>query len=460
MQNNISSLETERIPPLFVRLVMPTVAAQVVNLAYNMVDRIYIGRIPGIGGTALTGVGVCMPVILILSALAQLAGGGAPRASFYLGRHDEESAEHTLGACAAFLIAASLVLTVTARVFSKDILLIFGASEGTIKYGLDYLNIYILGTIFVEISMGLASFITAQGFTRISMASVLIGAGTNILLDPVFIYTFDMGVRGAAIATILSQAFSVVWVLVFLTGRKTVLRLRRKYLHFHTRLLLPALALGLSPFVMTATESAVLICFNRALLQFGGDIAVGTMTIFSTIMSAATYPLMGIGQGIQPIVSYNHGAGQWERVKKSCCLTFASCLGFSGVIWTLILLFPTAFVQIFAANDQSLCLYAAGKMRIFFSMLWVMGAQYAGQNLFLALGNARTSLFIALLRKVFLLIPLIWILPTVLPYPVQAVFLAEPISDTVTTLTTVCLFFHQYKSIFKQNEKEAVTMSI
>lgn len=229
------------------------------------------------------------------------------------------------------------------------------------------------------------------------------------------------------------------------------MRLRRKYLHFHSRLLLPALALGLSPFVMSGTESAVLICFNRALLQFGGDIAVGTMTIFSTIMSVATYPLMGIGQGIQPIVSYNHGAGQWGRVKKCCCLTFASCLGYSGVVWTLILLFPTIFVRIFAASDRSLCLYAAGMARIFFSMLWVMGAQYAGQNLFVALGNARTSLFIALLRKVFLLIPLIWILPMVLPNPIQAVFLAEPISDTLTAATTLSLFFHQYKSIFKQS---------
>lgn len=449
MFQNTDTLETERVSSLFQKLVIPAVIAQLVNLAYNMVDRIYIGHIPEIGSLALTGVGVCMPVITLLAAFAQLFGaGGAPRASFFLGRQDIKSAEHTLESCTVCLFWFSIILTVTGRIFSKDILLMFGASENTLAYALDYLNLYILGTIFVEFSTGLVFFITAQGFTKISMISVLSGASLNIILDPVFIFFFHMGVKGAAIATVLSQICSAFFVLAFLFGKKSILKLRRENLHIHKHLLFPALALGLSPCVMQITESVLTISFNRSLLKYGGDIAVGTMTIFSTIMSIAVYPLMGIGQGAQPIISYNHGSGRWERVKSCSLLVLGVSICYSGVLWMLIQIFPQVFINIFA-SDPTLYSYAGNMISVFFSMLWIMGLQIAGQNLFLALGNAKTSLFIALLRKVFLLIPLILLLPRILPNPVWAIFLAEPISDTLAAFTTGILFTVQYKTVFQ-----------
>lgn len=448
MSQDTNALGTARVSKLFYKLVIPTVIAQLVNLAYNMIDRIYIGHIPNVGSLALTGIGVCMPAITLLAAFAQLIGaGGAPRASFFLGQQDIKSAEHTLGSCTVCLFWFSILLTVIARIFSKNILLLFGASENTLSYALDYFNIYILGTIFVEFATGLVYFITAQGFTKISMLSVLVGAGLNIILDPVFIFIFHMGVKGAAIATVLSQASSAFVVLVFLSGKKSILKLYRENLHIHKHLILPALALGLSPCVMQITESILTISFNRSLLKYGGDIAVGTMTIFSTIMSIAVYPLMGIGQGAQPIISYNHGADRWDRVKKCCLLVLSISFCYSGILWILIQIFPQIFINIFA-NDPTLCSYARSMIHTFFAMLWIMGLQIAGQHLFLALGNARTSLFIALLRKVFLLVPLILLLPRILSNPVQAVFLAEPVSDTLAAVTTISLFGVQYKKNF------------
>lgn len=448
MPQTTNALGTERISSLFRQMVIPTVIAQLVNLAYNMVDRIYIGHMPGDGSLALTGVGVCMPAVMLLAAFAQLIGaGGAPRVSFFLGQQDIKSAEHTLGSCTVCLIVGSVILTIAARIFSKDILLCFGASENTLPYALDYINIYILGTVFVECATGLAYFITAQGFTKISMLSILTGAGLNMILDPIFIFSFDMGVKGAAIATVLSQAASAGVVLVFLSSPKSILNLRLENLHIHKRLLLPALSLGASPCIMQITESILTIAFNRSLLKYGGDIAVGTMTIFSTMMSIVVYPLMGIGQGAQPIISYNHGAGRWDRVKLCCLLVLGVSVCYSGALWLLILLCPAALVNVFAAS-LALRGYAAEMVRSFFPMLWIMGLQVAGQHLFLALGNAKTSLFIALLRKVFLLIPLILLLPRILPNSVQAVFLAEPVSDTLSAITTMILFATQYKAIF------------
>lgn len=446
MKKDDRYLETERIPKLLKELAIPAVIAQLVTLVYNMVDRIYIGHIPESGGLALTGVGVCMPAILILSAFSQLVGmGGAPRASFFMGKGDKESAERTVGTCTLSLFIIGAALTAVSVIFAEDILMLFGASKNTIPYAVEYLKVYATGTIFVQCSMGLVCFITAQGFTAVSMISVLIGAAVNIVLDPIFIFVFDMGVKGAALATIVSQGISAVWVLYFLTSKKAAVRLKPKFMKIDFKYLLPALALGLSPFVMHATESLISICFNRSLLEYGGDGAVGAMTIFTTIMQICMLPLTGICQGAQPITSFNYGAGRMDRVGENFKLLFKCCMIFSTCLWLVIMVFPRGVVSIFA-SDASLISYAEENVRIYGATLFIMGIQLACQNMFLALGNAKISLFLALLRKIILLIPLIFILPSIFPWKVQAVFLAEPIADFIAASSTLILFLKTYKN--------------
>ena len=309
MQDNKNFLGTAPIEKLLLKLSIPTVIAQIINMLYNIVDRIYIGHIPGEGSLALTGVGVCMPIIMIVSAFAALvSSGGAPRASIYMGKQEDESAEQILGNCFSLQIIISLILTTVLLIWSKDLLLAFGASENTIGYATDYMQIYAFGTLFVQLTLGMNSFITAQGFTTFSMVSVVIGAICNISLDPVFIFGFHMGVKGAALATILSQGISMVWVILFLCGKKTQLHLRTKYMRLEPKVILPCVALGLAAFIMQASESIVSVCFNSSLLRYGGDIAVGAMTILTSVMQFAMLPLQGIAQGAQPISSYNYGA--------------------------------------------------------------------------------------------------------------------------------------------------------
>lgn len=408
-------------------------------------DRIYIGHIPEIGRNALTGVGVCMPATVILSAFAQLVGfGGAPRASAFLGKKNIEAANQTLGACACFSLILSVFLTVCALFFSKPIIRIFGASAETEYYAHMYFQIYVLGTVFVEIALGLGFFVTAQGYSNISMISVLLGAGLNMILDPVLIFGFGMGVRGAAIATVISQSLSCIWILVFLCGRQGVLTLKMRYFRLNKNMLLPVLALGMSPFVQSLTESLISVCFNRSLLKYGGDIAVGAMTIYATVMQFASLPITGIAQGAQPIISFNYGAGNRERVRKCCILVLKTAMVYSVSLWLFIQLFPSAFPFIFAEEPEFLT-YSSAMIRTFFSMLWVMGAQISCQLMFVALGNAKVSLFLALLRKIFLLLPLILLLPLLFSNPVRAVFLAEPIADTLACAFTVSCFFFQYR---------------
>lgn len=439
MGNGANMLENRSIPGLFVRLVIPAVISQLVTLAYNMVDRIYVGHIPQVGELALTGLGVCMPIGIILSAFAQLVGfGGGPRVSHFLGRHDRESAEKTLGSCALCAVAIGLVLMVVALAFSESWLRLFGASEATLPYARDYFEIYVLGTLFVEISSALVVFITAQGCSGVAMVAVLLGAGTNLVLDPVFIFALNMGVRGAAVATVIAQAISCVWVLGFLCTRSQV-RLRRRYLRLDGAMLLPALALGLAPFTQVITDSLTSVCFNRSLLRYGGDAAVGAMTIFSTVMQIATLPLAGIANGAQPIISYNAGAGNWGRVRRCCKLVLLVGMSYSVVLWLVVGLFPDFFPGIFAESGE-LAAFSGKMSRYFFPMLWVMGAQVCCQLMFVALGKAKVSLLLALLRKVFLLVPLIWLLPQILPEPEKAVFLAEPVADTLACAATVTLF--------------------
>lgn len=341
MQQDKTFLGTEPVGQLLRRLAIPTVIAQLVNMLYNIVDRIYIGHIPEVGSSALTGVGVCLPIILIVSAFACFtASGGAPRASIYMGRNDMDSAEKTLGGCFTLQIGISVVLTAALLLWGRKALLAFGASENTIDYAADYLHIYAFGTLFVELTLGMNAFITAQGFAKVGMYTVLIGAAANIVLDPIFIFALGMGVRGAALATVLSQGLSCAWVLVFLCGKKAFLRLRRENLFVSPKLILPCVALGLATFTMQASESVISVCFNASLLKYGGDIAVGAMTILTSVMQFAMLPLQGIGQGAQPITSYNFGAKNTDRVRETFRLLLKVCLIYSVSLWLLIELFP------------------------------------------------------------------------------------------------------------------------
>ena len=349
MQDDKTFLGTQPVKKLLPKLAIPTVIAQLVNMLYNIVDRVYIGHIPEVGSLALTGVGVCLPLILIISAFASfVASGGAPRASIFMGRGDHASAEKTLGGCVTMQIIISLALTAVMLIWCEELLLIFGASENTVGYAASYMRIYALGTLFVEMTLGLNAFITAQGFAKIGMKTVIIGAVLNIVLDPVFIFALGMGVKGAALATIISQAVSCAWVISFLCGSKTVLRLKKENLLSGLRLTPPCIALGLSVFVMQASESVISMCFNTSLLRYGGDIAVGAMTILSSVMQFAMLPLQGVAQGAQPITSYNFGAGNSARVRESFRLLLTVCLVYSVALWGLVMLFPRIFVGMFA----------------------------------------------------------------------------------------------------------------
>lgn len=438
---------------LLVSLAMPAIAAQIVNLLYNMVDRIYIGHIPGVGSLALTGLGVTLPVVILVAAFAALVGfGGAPRASIAMGKGDYETAERILGNCVFTLICLALVLTAGFYVFAEPILYAFGASEDTIVYALPYLQLYVLGSIFVLLTTGLNAFITSQGFASVGMKTVMIGAGLNIVLDPLFIFAFDMGVRGAALATVLSQAVSAVWVVLFLCGKKTILHIRRKNIKFSFRIMGPVLALGVSPFIMQSTESLLSVCFNTSLQKYGGDIAVGAMTILASIMQFSMMPLQGLTQGMQPIVSFNYGAKNMDRVRKAFLLTLGSCLCYSFTVWLLAMLVPGGLARIFS-SDTATVEYTRWAMRIYMAVSCVFGAQIACQQTFVALGKAVHSLFLAVLRKIILLIPMIYILPNFFENKVFAVFLAEPVSDLLAVTTTVTLFFCTAWKLMKKVER-------
>lgn len=426
---------------LLLSLSLPAIAAQVVNLLYNMIDRIYIGHIKDVGSLALTGLGVTFPVIILISAFAALIGfGGAPRASIAMGKGEKEKAEEIMGNCVCTLVILAILLTAVFSLWAEPILYAFGASEDTIVYALPYLKIYVLGTLFVQITTGLNAFITSQGFANTAMKTVMIGAGLNLVLDPVFIFGFGMGVQGAALATILSQAVSAIWVIVFLGGRKTTLKIRRRYLRFRPAVMGPVLALGSSPFIMQATESVLSVCFNTSLLRYGGDVAVGAMTILSSVMQIAMMPIQGISQGMQPIISFNYGAHNHGRVRQAFLLGLKVCMIYTFVLWALIMLFPGVFAGIFAADD-SLVEYTSWALRVYMASTCIFGAQSACQQTFVALGKAVHSLFLAVLRKIILLIPLIFILPNFFENKVFAVFLAEPVADALAVCTTVTLFF-------------------
>ena len=446
MSNDRDFLGKEPLGKLLLRLAVPTVAAQLINMLYNIVDRIYIGHIPEVGALALTGVGVCMPLILIVSAFAALVGnGGAPRASIALGKGEKDEAEKILGTCFSMQILISLVLTAVLLLWNRNFLLAFGASENTIEYGVSYMNIYSVGTIFVQLTLGMNFFITAQGFAKTGMLSVLIGAISNIVLDPVLIFGFHMGVKGAALATIISQGLSCIWVLSFLFGKKTTLRIRRENMKLKRERVLPTLALGSSVFVMQSSESIIAICFNASLLKYGGDIAVGAMTILTSVMQFAMLPLQGLGQGAQPIISYNYGAGKKDRVKGAFKLLLKSSMVYAALLWIAVMLFPQLFAGMFT-SDPALLDFTKTALRIYLAAMFIFGIQMACQLTFMSLGNAKASIVVAVMRKFILLIPLIFIMPAILKInQTMAVYLAEPIADILAVCFTIVLFRRELK---------------
>ena len=454
MDQNKEFLGTEPVGKLLVRLAIPTVIAQLINMLYNIVDRIYIGHMPGDGSLALTGVGVCMPIIMIVSAFAALvSAGGAPRASIFMGMRQQEDAEKTLGNCFMLQVILSAVLTLILLIWNRDLLLAFGASENTIRYATDYMGIYALGTVFVQLTLGMNAFITAQGFTKISMVSVIIGAITNIVLDPVFIFALDMGVRGAALATILSQGISCVWVLSFLCGKKTRLCLRASNLRLQSRIILPCVALGAAAFVMQSSESVISVCFNSSLLRYGGDIAVGAMTILTSVMQFAMLPLQGIAQGAQPIISYNYGASNIDRVRKIVRLLIITCLTYSVTLWTAVMVAPEMFAGIFTP-DGDLIAFAAPALRIYMGGLFLFGIQIACQMTFTSLGKAVNSIIVAVVRKFVLLLPLIYLIPHLVSDPTMGVYMAEPVADILAVTFTAILFFFQFRKALREREPQ------
>ena len=453
MQNK-PDLGREPIGRLLMKLAVPTITAQLVNMLYNLVDRIYIGHIEGIGTAALTGVGVCLPIIMMVSAFAALAAtGGAPRASIEMGRGNTDKAERIMGACTALLVIMSLILTLVLTIWHRPLLLTFGANEETITYAARYMGVYSLGTIFVQLSLGLNAYITAQGFSKVSMITVLIGAVLNTILDPIFIFVFHMDVQGAALATIISQAVSALWVLRFLTGKKTNLRLRRSHLRLDWKLLGPCVALGLSPFIMQSTESLIAVCFNSSLLKYGGTLAVGTMTILTSLMQFTMLPLSGLAQGAQPIISFNFGAKNTQRVRQAFRLLLICCVTYAMAFWAIVMLFPQIFVGLFTP-DAALAAYAIPCVRIYMLATGIFGIQMACQQTFVAIGNAKCSLFVACLRKIILLIPLIYIMPAILPIDkVHAVFWAEPVADTLSVIAAASLFFPVFRKTLSRLEQ-------
>lgn len=453
MKDNKELLGKAPVGKLLFRLALPTVVAQLVNMLYNIVDRIYIGHMPDGGDLALTGVGVCMPLIMIISAFAALVSfGGAPRASIFMGKNDMKSAEKTLGGCFLLQLIVSAIITAVLLIWNRDILLFLGASENTIGYAVEYMNIYAIGTLFVQLTLGMNSFITAQGYTTVSMLSVILGAITNIILDPILIYNLGMGIRGAALATIISQTLSCAWVIAFLCGKKAVVRLKLSSINLSGKIVLPCIALGTSAFVMQSSESIISACFNSSLYRYGGDLAVGAMTILTSIMQFAMLPMQGIAQGAQPITSYNYGARNVKRVKKIFRLLLVVCLIYSVTLWSFVMLFPSSFVKIFTP-DAKLIDFASRMLRIYFGGMILFGIQIACQMTFVSLGNALSSVIVAVVRKFILLIPLIYVIPIFVADKTVGVYIAEPIADVIAVIFTAILFKFKFKKCMEGIEE-------
>ena len=444
---------TGSVKKLMAKMAVPALVGQVVNLLYNIVDRIYIGHLPEIGGTALTGVGLFTPILMLITAFAMLCGaGGAPRAAISMGRGDRETAEKIMANCFTALLILAVILTAGLYAAAPTLLRWFGASDATLPYAVEYGRIYIFGSVFVLVVMGMNTFITTQGFAQISMLTTVIGAVINIILDPILMFVLKLGVRGAAIATVASQAVSALWILRFLTGKKTILRLKAPNMKLVPGIILPCLGLGISSFVMISTESILSISFTSSLAKFGGDVAVGAMTVLTSINQLITMPLSGICQGGQPLISYNYGARKFDRVKEAFFCQFGVCVAYTAVFWLALMIFPDFFAGIFT-NDTALVDYTGWALKIFLACGFSVGFQISCQQAFMALGQAKISLFMACLRKLILLIPLIFILPNFFQNKAFAVFLAEPVSDMIAAAATTVAFFSFFLKMLKQGKE-------
>jgi len=452
MKMNNEFLGKEPIGKLLFKLSIPTVLAQLINMLYNLVDRIFIGRMDEVGDLALTGVGVCLPVIMLVSAFAALvSSGGAPRASIFMGKKDNVTAEKIMGNCFFLQIIISIILMIIMLLFNKEILYLFGASQNTIEYALEYMNIYAVGTIFVQLTLGMNAYITAQGFSKVAMITVIIGAVFNIALDPLLIYGLNMGVKGAASATIISQSVSCIFVLSFLFSKKSILKLKINNFKIDLKLVLPCLALGLAPFIMQASESIIIVCFNSSLLKYGGDIAVGAMTILSSVMQFAMLPLQGLAQGAQPISSYNFGAKNKARVVKTFKLLLIISIIYSTILYLLLMLFPNIFVSLFTTKAE-LISFTVKVLRIYFAVLLIFGVQTACQMTLVSTGNAKSSIIVAAVRKFVLLLPLIYLMPLLMEDKTIAVYTAEPVADFIAVSFTAILFYFQFNKSLKSLE--------
>ncbi len=455
MDQQENKLGTQPVGKLLIQMSLPAITAQVINALYNIVDRIYIGHLPEVGSLALASLGVAFPLIMIISAFAALVGmGGAPRAAIALGAGRKDEAEKILGNSFSALGIMSVVLTVVFLLSSETLLTWFGATENSLPMAKEYFTIYVLGTISVQMALGLNTFISSQGFSTTSMLTVLIGAVSNIILDPILIYGFDMGVRGAAVATVISQTISAVWVLVFLTGKKTILKIKPQNMKLNKSILLPTLALGISPFIMQSTESLVQLTFNAQIKRYGGtevDMLISAMSILLSCMQFFTLPIVGLTQGAQPIVSYNYGAKKIDRVKKAFRLLLTSAMIYTTTVWALTLLFPQVFIQLFS-SDPALMEFAPKFLRIFMAGMLLLGAQFSCQQTFVSLGQAKVSMILALLRKIILLIPLALILPVIFGF--NGILFAEPVADILASLSTATVFFLMTRKLFSQKQGE------
>lgn len=451
-QNKDEKLGTAPLMPLIFSMVIPAVIAQVVNVLYSIVDRIYIGHMPVVGTESLTGVGVCFPIITIISAFSAFAGmGGAPLAAIWLGRGRRDMAEKILGNAVTMLACFSVVLTIFFSLFKEPLIMAFGGSENIIGYSMDYLSIYLLGTIFVQFSLGLNMFITSQGQSKIAMLSVLIGAVTNIVLDPIFIFGFHLGVKGAAMATVISQACSCTWIVSFLCSKKTGVRIRKQNLIPDWGIIGNVMALGIAPFVMQTTESLVTVVLNSGLQHYGGDLYVGSITILQSVMQLIVVPLQGIQQGTQPIISYNYGAHNKERIVKTIKVSLSIILTCTTTCCLLTVFFPTIFARLFTP-DEALIALIGKVMPIFMGGIWIFGVQMACQSAFMGMGQAKISVFLALLRKIILLVPLAIVLPRI--FGVYGIYYAEPIADILAATTTGILFLCNFNKIIRKEMGE------
>ena len=436
--------------PLMLKLALPAVVAQLVNLLYNIVDRIYIGHMAENGELALTGLGLTMPVILSISAFSALVGGGgAPIAAIYLGKEDRETAQNILGNGVFLLLVFSAALTTLFYAIKEPLLYLVGASERTFPFADQYLSIYLLGTLFVQLALGLNSYISCQGKAKVAMLSVLIGAGCNILLDPVLIFGLGMGIRGAALATVISQAASALWVVSYLCSRRSSLRIRPRYLRPRWEMLRRICALGVSPLIMQLTESAVSLVLNNGLQAYGGDLYVGSMTILNSVMQIVFALNNGFASGVQPIISYNYGARNFDRVKQAFIRLISVTLSLGAVFSLLVALFPAGFAGLFTDNPELIAL-TAKVLPIFTAGMWIFGLQTGCQNTFVGLGQAKISLFIALLRKVILMIPLALLLPKLFGLGVWGVYLSEPVADILSACCTGLIFLRTYQKILSE----------